>query len=87
MSRDQTIGQAIGQYEDDKDIHMDQDIARRISSGLSPCQENGQRTRAMHIYCAYMNLMQFALLLHKKHMYVRYEIGAQTNLILSLVLY
>ena len=52
MSRDQTIGQAIGQYEDDKDIHMDQDIAR-IFSGLSPCQENGQRTRAMHIYCAY----------------------------------
>nr|XP_022333231.1 uncharacterized protein LOC111130447 [Crassostrea virginica] len=29
---------------------MDQDIAR-ISSGLSPCQENGQRTGAMHFYC------------------------------------
>lgn len=33
---------------------MDQDIAR-ISSGLSPCQENGQRTGAMHFYCAYFN--------------------------------
>ena len=76
MSRDQTIGQAIGQYEDDKDVHMDQDIAR-ISSGLSPCQENGQRTRAMHFYCAYLNAACSSLSQIKvnvKNMSVRHEI-------------